>query len=133
WREQTASGPGSAAASIAGPAVRPKHPSSSARPPQLASRAGFRSERSRAISHFPAGVYRLLDKACERLAFERFAEEAQRSGLERARPHRFLGKSGHEDNWYVATLRQKQALQFDAVQARHLQIGDQAGRVVQAW
>src|ERR1700730_1944836 len=101
-------------------------------PPLLASRAGFRSERSRAISRFPASVYRLFDKGCERLTFERLAEEAQRSGLKRARPHRFLGKSGHEDNRYVAALCQKQVLQFDAIQARHLQIGDQAGRIVQA-
>src|SRR6266700_4792342 len=131
WRGRAASGPGSAAASTAGSAARPTHPSWLARPRRLASCGRRRFERSRGTSSFPPSLYRLVDEFYQRFTFERLAEEAQGAGLYGARPQPLLGKSGHEDYGDAATLRQQRFLQFDAVQARHLQIGDHARRMLQ--
>src|SRR5215470_14829455 len=131
WRGRAASGPGSAAASTAGSAAHPTRPSWLARPCRLASRERLRFERSRGTSSFPPSLYRLVDEFYQRFTFEGLAEEAQGTSLHDARPQPLLGKSGHEDDRDVATLRQQRFLQFDAVQARHLQIGDHAGRMVQ--
>src|SRR5215813_13770929 len=88
-------------------------------------------ERSRGTSVFPPSLYRLVDEFYQCFTFEGLAEEAQGTSLHDARPQPLLRKSGHEDDRDVATLRQQRFLQFDAVQARHLQIGDHAGRMVQ--
>src|SRR5262245_10286505 len=101
WRKQGASALGSAAESRAEPAVRPKLP----RPALLASR--WRSERSHATSVFPTGLYRFIDERYQRLTFERLAQEAQCTGIHRARAHPLLRKRGHEDDGDVAILRQQ--------------------------
>src|SRR5215472_16937977 len=88
-------------------------------------------ERSRGTSVFPPSLYRLVDEFYQCFTFEGLAEEAQGTSLHDARPQPLLRKGGHEDDRDVATLRQQRFLQFDAVQARHLQIGDDAGRMVQ--
>src|SRR4029453_3368461 len=94
-REQAASDPGSAAASRAGPAARPRLPWWPAGPPLLASRC--RSERSRATSVFPTSRYRLVDERYQRLSFERLAQERQGPRLHRARAPPLLGKTGNEE------------------------------------
>src|SRR5215472_2303516 len=131
WRGRAASGPGSAAASTAGSAAHPTRPSWLARPCRLASRERLRFERSRGTLSFPPSLYRLVDEFYQRFTFEGLAEEAQGTSLHDARPQPLLRKGGHEDDRDVATLRQQRFLQFDAVQARHLQIGDDAGRMVE--
>src|SRR5262249_4866620 len=100
---------------------------------ELKYRAAFGAGRGRlrGTSSFPPSLYRLVDEFYQRFTFEGFAEEAQGTSLHEARPQSLLVKSGHEDDRDVAALRQQRFLQFDAVQARHLQIGDHAGRMVQ--
>src|SRR5215831_4727014 len=131
WRERGAAGPGSAAASTTGPVARSTHRSQRARPCRLASRGRRRFERSRGTSSFPPSLYRLVDEFYQRFSFERLAEEAQGASLYGARPQPLLGEGGHEDDGDAATLRQQRFLQLDAIQARHLQIGDHAGRMLQ--
>src|SRR5215813_8935538 len=98
---------------------------------RLASRGRRRFERSRGTSSFPPSLYRLVDEFYQRFTFERLAEEAQGASLYGARPQPLLGEGGHEDDGDAATLRQQRFLQVDAIQARHLQIGDHAGRMLQ--
>src|SRR5262245_1391796 len=131
WRERAASGPGSAAASTAGSAARSTRPSWPPQSCRLASRERRRLERSRGTSSFPPSLYRLVDEFYQCFTFERLAQEAQGTSLHGARPQPLLGKSGHEDDRDAVTLRQQRFLQFDAVQAWHLQIADDAGRMVQ--
>src|SRR6516162_3436708 len=131
WRGRAASGPDSAAASTAGSAAHPTRPSWLARPCRLASRGRRRFERSRGTSSFPPSLYRLADELYQRFTFERLAQEAQGAGLYGARPYPLLGKSGHKDDGDATTLRHQQFLQFDTVQARHLQIADHAGCMLQ--
>jgi hypothetical protein len=64
------------------------------------------SARSRATSTFPTGLYRLIDKLYQGFTLERFAQEAQGSGLYCSRPRPLLGESGHEDDGGPPTLRQ---------------------------
>jgi len=49
---------------------------------------------------------RLIDKLYQGFTLERFAQEAQGSGLYCSRPRPLLGESGHEDDGGPPTLRQ---------------------------
>ncbi len=62
--------------------------------------------KGRATSTFPTGLYRLIDKLYQGFTLERFAQEAQGSGLYCPRPRPLLGESGHEDDGGPPTLRQ---------------------------
>src|SRR5262245_41990398 len=82
------------------------------------------------ISGTPASLQRLVDQRYRRLCFERLAEEAQRSPSHRARLDPIFGKRRDKDDRYLTAPRQQQPLQLYPAQARHLQIGDQAGGVI---
>src|SRR5580700_3382930 len=61
---------------------------------------------------------------------ERFAQEADRSRLQRSRPDSLLREGRDEDDRRAVALRDQTVLQLDPAQTRHLHIRDQTGRVI---
>src|SRR5262245_52579674 len=106
WQARAASGLGSGAASIAGPAARPRMPSQAARRRPLAIGRRCRREGAGGTAIFPAPLLWFIDKLYQGFTLERLAQEAQGSGLYCPRPRQLLGKRGHEDDGGPPTLRQ---------------------------
>ena len=61
---------------------------------------------------------------------EWLAKEANRTGLHGSCPHAIIRIASHENNGYAVTSGDKAVLQVNAVQPRHLHIGDKARCVV---
>jgi hypothetical protein len=61
---------------------------------------------------------------------ERFAQETNRSRLQRSGPDSLLRKGRDEDDRRAVALRDQTPLQLDPAQARHLHIRDQTRRVI---
>jgi len=76
----------------------------------------------------PPGLNSQGEAVDQRLLVEWFAQEANRSRIERTRTVPFLRIRGHENNGCRVTGNLQALLQVETTQARHLQIRDQAGR-----
>src|SRR4029077_10963534 len=77
-------------------------------------------------------LQRALEAADDHVAIDGLAEEAHGAGRLRALADPFLGEGGDEDDRYTALSRLELALQVEPAHARHLDVGDQARRVLQA-
>jgi len=77
------------------------------------------------IGHDTEGALQAVDQCG---FIKRLAQKTNRSGTERALPRFFFGKCGYEDDGHRVPVGEELALQLKAVEARHLEIGDQTRR-----
>src|SRR5262245_3426930 len=83
-------------------------------------------------AHPSEGFQSLLDAADQSLVAVGLAHEAHGACLHGASPDALLGIGGDEYDRHSMTVCNEAVLKFYSTQSWHLQISDQAGRVVQA-
>jgi hypothetical protein len=86
-----------------------------------------RSRKPRSIRLTAAGDGEAIQQS---LLINGFGQKAQRSRLERAGAMLFIRVSGDKNDRNMMTFALQGALQIKAIQARHVQIGYQAGRML---
>ena len=79
-----------------------------------------------------APVERLIERFDQGLNVNRLVKEGNGARLDGLRANGLVRKCGDEDNGRITTSSAKDPLQVDAAHARHLNVGNQAGRLGRA-